>query len=251
MALKVYYDGSSDEQRREAVTLSGVAATESVWAEFEPLWDKVLEKYLVQDRILHMTDLMSFRGNFSPDKGWDEKQRHALLADLFNVYGHFDRQRDLEARSCTVILRDWARAKREMPKLVEPEAICVNFCVGGLRLPLECANEAKPILLYFDKNEPFMHKINRVWQRRRKIRNTFFRQIRTIKNVDSEYYPIQAADILAWIMNHSHRGIHDEFFELASVLAIRHFSECYDYDQIIADYPMGWLRPRTLNGSSA
>jgi len=243
VALRAYYDGCSDEQRREAVTLCGVAATETVWTEFEPLWEAVLQKHLVKDRILHMTDLMSFQKNFSRDNGWDAKQRHALLADLFNVMGHFDEHKHLAAYSCTVLLNDWVRAKRKIPKLQSAESMCVNVCVGGLHLPLECANEIRPILLYFDRGEKFMHKINRVWQRRKRLRGTLFGQIRSIEPANAEYYPIQAADILAWIVNHADRQIHNEFLDAASVIAIRRFSECYDYEKIVADYPMGWLRP--------
>lgn len=246
MALKAYYDGCSDEQQREAVTLTGVAATEEVWPDFERAWLAVLQKHLVKDNIVHMADLMGFHGNFSRENGWNEDQRRALLIDLFNVWGSMH-DVDFEARSCTVILDDWTRANDELEQLVEPEAICVNFCVGGLRLPLSCGNEPKPIMLYFDRNEPFMHKINRVWERKRKIANTLFSQIRTIEKADSEYLPIQAADILAWIVNHSDRGIQNVFLDISSVIAIRHSRLRYDYDKLIEHYPppLGWLKPNT------
>jgi hypothetical protein len=244
MALKAYYDGCTDERQLEAVTLTGVAATEEVWPDFEGAWLEVLRKHLVKDNIVHMTDLMSFQGNFSRENGWDEEQRHALLRDLFNVWGKLHKV-DLEARSCTVMLQDWERANRELDKLPEPEAICVNFCVGGLRLPLVCGNEPKPILLYFDQNEPFMHKINRVWQRKKKIPNTLFSQIRTIENATCEYFPIQAADILAWIVYHSDHGTVDDFLELSSTIAVRHSRLRYDYEKIMEHYPppLGWLKP--------
>jgi hypothetical protein len=246
MALKAYYDGSTDGQAIVAVTLSGVAATEKVWEKFEPAWLEVLRKYLVKDNIMHMAALMGFHNDFSPENGWDETQRNKLLGDLFNVWGSFDETVDLEARSCTVILKDWERANKQVRHLPEPEAICVNFCVGGLRLPLVCANEPKPIMLYFDQSEPFMHKINRVWQPRNKSVHSLFNQIRTIENATREYFPIQAADINAWIVNHSDMGMHDAFLETSMEIAVRyHHRKRYDYDAIMEDYPppLGWLKP--------
>jgi hypothetical protein len=252
MALTAYYDGCSDERQREAVTLTGFAAIEEVWRDFERAWLEVLQKYLVKDNVVHMADLMGFHGDFSREKGWDEKQRHLLLADLFNVWGKLH-EVDFEARSCTVMLDDWKRADAKLEQLPEPEAICVNFCVGGLRLPLVCANERKPVLLYFDVNEPFMHKINRVWQRKRKIENTLFSQIRTIKSANSEYFHIQAADILAWIVNHSDRGIEDIFLDISSMTAIRHSRLRYDYDKIMEHYPppLGWPKPNSTRSHAS
>jgi hypothetical protein len=252
MVLKAYYDGCSDGHQREAVTLTGVAATEEVWPNFEQAWTEALRKHLVKDDIVHMVDLMGFHENFSRGNGWDENQRRALLVGLFNVWGKLY-DYDLEARSCTVMLDDWKRADKQLEQLPEPEVICVNFCVGGLRLPLSCGNEPKPVLLYFDKNEPFMHKINRVWQRKRKIANTLFSQIRTIEKADSRCFPIQAADILAWIVNHSDRGLEDAFLDISSVIAIRHSRLRYDYEKIVEHYPppLGWLKPNTQSQSNA
>ncbi len=247
LVLKAYYDASRDGKGIEAVTLCGVAATQSVWEHFEPTWEAVLDKHMVPDRILRMADLMALEGAFSREKGWDERQRWALLGDLWNVLGAH-RDTNLRAYSCTVLLRDWARAKAAIiGKLRSPESMCVNFCVGGLRLPPECAGERKPILLYFDNNEPFMHKVNRVWQRYRRRRGTLFRQIGTIENVDSEYYPVQTADMLAWIVNRKHLGRRDALVNACAAcaaIAVDGSEKVYTYDTILEDYPDGTLRPR-------
>ena len=248
MALKAYYDGCNDELNHDAVTLAGIAGTESVWQQFEPEWEKVLRKHLVKDRILHMTDLMAFQGSFSPEYGWDETQRRVLLIDLWNVMGKLH-DSHLVAYSCSVLLKDWQDASAKIPHLASPESICVNFCVGGLDLPMECANEIKPVLLYFDHGEKFMRTVRRPWEKWKRQRGSLFRQIRSIEHTDSEYYPIQAADILAWVVNHAHRGIYDEFLGISSVLMIKHFSECYNYDKIIENYPSGRLKRQTTTSS--
>ena len=74
--------------------------------------------------------------------------------------------------------------------------------VGGLDLPMECANEIKPVLLYFDHGEKFMRTVRRPWEKWKRQRGSLFRQIRSIEHTDSEYYPIQAADILGMSARH-------------------------------------------------
>jgi len=124
--------------------------------------------------------------------------------------------------------------------------MCVNFCVGGLHLPIQCADERKPVVLYFDRNEKFMHTVRRVWDRWKKKQGTKFRQIATIENVDSEYYPLQAADLLAWIANRQRPHGQDQIVDvlkMAAILMIKHPSLYYDLDKILEHYPDGTLKP--------
>lgn len=244
MLLCVYYDGSTDSQRK-VITLCGVAATQSIWNEFEMKWKAVLAQHRIRE--LHMTDLMALRKEFAKDRGWDDNKRIELLVDLWNVFAAF-RLRHLLAYSCSVIMEDWNRAKEEISALNSPESISVNYCVGGLHLPEDCAGEARPVVLYFDRNEAFMHKVNRVWLKKRKLQGTLFRQIRDIIPADSEHVPIQAADMLAWIVNHQFNddlrqlsGV-PSLLKISSVIAIEHFCTTYNYEKILEDYPTGRLR---------
>ncbi len=91
-----------------------------------------------------------------------------------------------------------------------------------------------------------MHKVNRVWLRRRKERGTLFRQIRNIIPVDDTYRPIQLADMLAWIVNNETYGRNypeRASFGVGSVLMIEHFRDVYDYKKIVLCYPNGRLEP--------
>jgi hypothetical protein len=247
MLLKIYYDGSWD---KDSLTLCGVAATESVWQGFAPKWEGVLRKHLVRDDIFHMRDAMGFYGNFSRGHGWNETRRSLLLTDLINVIGSFrGPSHHLVAYSCTVLLDDWRLAKERIPKLPEPHAMCVNFCVGAFHLPMECADEKKPVLLYFDRKERFMHTIRRVWERRRKQPGKF-RQIAAIENVDSRCYPLQVADLLAWIKNRQRPHAQESFVDslrVAALLMVKHSSLYYDLDKIVEHYPRGILRPGVTN----
>jgi hypothetical protein len=161
MGLKAYYDGSGkNDNVTKVLTLAGFAASERIWNRFESEWKDVLERHDVQS--FHMSDAMTFNGQFELHKGWDETRRQALLKDFFNILGKF-RTDHFEAYSCSVILDDYRRAKCTIPELRSPEALCVNFCVGNLQLAIEYFDTPKPIKIYFDRNEAFLKTINNVW----------------------------------------------------------------------------------------
>jgi hypothetical protein len=126
MAFVAYYDGSGKSDQ-PSTTLTGIAAPESLWQKFEPLWLDALDRNEVPDRDFHMTDLMSSQRKF---QGWDARMRRNLLTDLFNVFGQF-RVLDFSAYSCTVFSDAYTNAKSKLPCLRKPEAICVDYCVGG------------------------------------------------------------------------------------------------------------------------
>ncbi|MGA2965104.1 MAG: DUF3800 domain-containing protein [Terriglobales bacterium] len=197
-----------------------------------------------------MTDLMCFSRNFSRRHGWDEIRRKSLLMGLFNVIGSFrGASYHLLARSCTVLLDDWRLAKEKLPVLPSPEAMCVNFCVGGLYLPKECVDEEKPVLLFFDRNEKFMHTVRRVWERRKK-RPGKFGQIGTIRQISSVHYPLQIADLLAWIVNRQRPHVQEQFVDslrMMAILTVEHPSLRYDLETIFDHYPEGKLRPGAKN----
>ena len=237
MALAAYYDSSADEKRIQSVTLSGVCATEMVWTTFEDRWALALGSV---DR-LHMAPLMSSKKEFL---GWDDNRKQNLLQRLWNAVGEL-RGQHLLAYTCTVLIPDWSLAKKQIPDLCSPESICVNFCVGNLHFDIESASEPSPLILYFDRTEPFMKKINRVWLRARKNNGTFFSYVRNIIPVDDSERPIQLADMLAWTANKNACGSqypHQWLLESASTLMIEHYKRVYDFDTILEKYPTGKLR---------
>ncbi len=255
MAFKAYYDGSGKSDL-PAITLTGVAAPKVLWQNFEPLWVKALDRNLVPDRDFHMPDLMGRHGKFID---WTDSQREALLTDLFNVFGHF-RCLDLTAYSCTVFLDAHRQAMKLIPQLRRPARICVDYCVGTLQLNMEESNsEQRPILLYFDRSEEFRRTINNIWLRHKKRKNGWASQVRGIFTVDRSDYPIQAADMLGWIINKARmqtarNGRPQPYQQLLLAdnlnkyecmfvqtwFMIQHYMKCYDDpQQIVTQYSNG------------
>lgn len=244
MAVRVYLDGSGKPES-QFITLSGIVGTEEIWAQFEPLWEEALSKNKVPlrkdgcpGRRFHMTDLFARSRGY---EGWDAIKERNLFVDLFNVLGKF-RPASLRAYSCTVSMVDYRKAKLIIPNLRKPEAICVNYCVGGMQFTSEELSSPHPIELYFDCNEGFLHTINSVWSVARKQHVGWADQIGCIVPVTDRYYPIQAADLLAGIVGRYHRGRDrwaGQWQMFSSHMMIEHRVELYEYASIVEKYKQG------------
>jgi Protein of unknown function (DUF3800) len=198
MDFEVYYDSSGRRGHQPATTLAGWAAPKHVWEQFSPLWEKALDDNGVTDRRFSMADLMGSYGRF---KGWDDQQKDQLLTALFNVLAKF-RPMGMSAYSCTVFFHAYDKAQAQVSKLRKPEAICVNHCVGGLQLTDERPeDESINLHLFFDQNERFLNTVNKVWLQTKKQQRGWPHQVRAIETRTESDYGIQAADLLAWIVN--------------------------------------------------
>jgi len=185
-----------------------------------------------------MTDANSQKGHF---KEWEKAKIDKLFEKLFNIIGEY-RQSDFECYSCTVALDHYRRAKKKIEsdghELRSPESICVNSCAGRIPFPEDCSG----IKLFFDRNEPFMHKINRNWERLRKKGPGWASQIESIAPSDSSIPGIQAADIYAWQSRRYHEKPEQPknifYFACLNIMA-GHIYELFDYNRILDRYPTG------------
>ncbi len=197
---------------------------------------------------LHMREAMWLKGEFA---GWTDDRVYRLLADLFNEclspIGRENFKNQFYGASCTVNLADYREVHNEIPELKEPEAICVDSVVKiALRALPENRNlpfgKEGTVELFFDKNEPFMHKVNRVWTRRpRNKLGHLLRLVSHIESADSHDVPgLQAADFLAWSTNRYHtHGLSDRFGAFAGVsrvLATPTYERYYDYKRFRKEF---------------
>ena len=250
LMLRGYYDGSGKKEDSRYLTLTGVVASESVWEAFEKRWTQVLVKHNVG--CFHMTDAMTLRRDFSPTNGWDDDKVDKLIRDLFNVLGEFranpDNLSNLVVLSCTIDMHDYRRADDENKVRLEPEAICVNFCFQLPRDIDEPDRQYPEIVLVFDMNECFQRMITRVWQDvkshneagwPKQVRDIVSRARELISTGSSNNCPMQAADMIAWIMNNLQ--INPErtaAWNIAMVAMIEHHFTAYDYTKLIEEYPV-------------
>lgn len=216
VAIKAYYDSSGkiDDPNTRYLTLAGYAGSPNAWRLFEERWSRVLKRHGCA--YMHMREFNSSQGNF---KGWTKPKKNELKKDLFNEcfseIGWGQYKGEFVGASCTINLNDYDRACTDKPSLFKkkPEYICTNFVVNIAMMVLP-DNKNMPfgkggtIELYFDKGEPFLHTIDRIW--RDKPKNQLkgpLQLISKIAKVDKhQVIGLQAADFLAWSSNRSYVG---------------------------------------------
>jgi hypothetical protein len=247
--IKAYYDGSgkSDNPKCRAITLAGLAASESVWQKFEIEWGKVLKEYGI--KWVHMTDLMSFGHEFSRRYGWDEIKRSQLIRELLGVLGKLRfiegaaLGSNLMASTCTVLMEDYRRALKEIPKLRIPEAICVRFCANMIPYDIDVDNGGNrpKLIMIFDQNEDFLHTIDKNWRKPKKKADAGWpKQIECICKVNSkDIKPLQAADFFAWLVNKKDKEGKQSPYSLVISIVTEHRSFLYNYNTIKETFPNG------------
>lgn len=94
------------------------------------------------------------------------------------------------------MVEDYLRCKEDHPELYSIESMCVNCCVSNSDI-----GDDGNLRLFFDQNERFLHKINRVWvKEKRKCLGGWPDQIQSNSPASAkESLLIQVADMLAWV----------------------------------------------------
>jgi hypothetical protein len=197
VVLKAYHDGSWDDS---ILTLGCLAAPEDVWRTIEDRWELILQREKIG--AWHTADAMSCRGAFEK---WKRSESIRVAGDLFALIQTFLPFDLLQWRSCSILRADYSEALRANEFLRPAEAICVDACMGRI---VGHRSDDFPMLVYFDQHEEFMKHTDEVYRKAKSLRRrdlTWWKQVKCISAVNSdEFYPLQAADLVAWSMR-----IHD------------------------------------------
>lgn len=204
VALKSYFDGAvgfaGDDKTAtpKCMTLTCLAADETVWKELEPAWEGV-RKARGNPLYLHMTDAMSLEGEVYGN--WNADDRDYLLDGLWGVLQQFGKNPRLHSFTCSIDLVAYERWKK-IKNHPSPARLCVRYAFPDM-LKWYCSF-SDPILdlmdLYFDRGESFMRHLDADWKSKR-IRSQYpvWNLIRTIAPVDMRTTPpIQMADMICW-----------------------------------------------------
>ena len=255
IVIRGFYDGSATAVGpRRSITLAGYAGTPEKLAVLEALWPDVLAGDGSRPAVacLHMTDAHALKGAFTPEKGWTKKHVWRLFCDVASCLSKVGRRREGEqyaflGATCTIPLDDYERAVSALPNLKnkEPEAICVD-CVTEVAIRMLApigggaeVDELKSVgsvELFFDHNEPFLHKINRVWiQRAAPDKPRVLELVSRIEPLKDKPPALQAADYLAWLTN---RHLRDGDIQCGvfRIVSAPMFGFEYTYDRLLQEY---------------
>ena len=213
LVVKGYFDGSVTGPY---VTLAGFAGSIAAWHALYGTWNEVVERWLQQGGphfdFMHMTDAHALRGQFSPENGWTEDLVKNLVDRFFRDCLHpvcLSMKDQMRAVSVTVNSDEYSRAQSMFSALskVKPlHAICVDGTVTvALSLldddPIAASGKRGKVELIFDRTEPFVRWLHRVWDGNKK-RNPYAHLIASITASSAEdAIGIQAADMMAWSAN--------------------------------------------------
>lgn len=228
--LKVFLDGSgkSSPETCQFRTLASVFADDTVWEDFELKWSEVLGKYHVP--YSHMKELL---GNHGPFEKWSESQKRDFVLELRACLNHEDRGSFIGC-SLTVSMSDYRRLASASS--VKPaEAVCVDFCVThAFGHPAFQRGRAE---IFFDKDEQFIHWLERIWSRSKQTASSWASYVSTLTSSEMrEVIPIQAADLLAWAANRHYCSDKHDFWKINhpfSLLLMPHYHQLYEEPQLL------------------
>jgi hypothetical protein len=81
--MKAYFDGSNgiDESGDQWITLAAIAATDSVWADFDQRWEFMLHRRYPMAHYIHMTEILGDEDPFDTQAGWCVDKKQSLVRD--------------------------------------------------------------------------------------------------------------------------------------------------------------------------
>jgi hypothetical protein len=256
---KGFFDGGNqaDSTQYDIVTLAAFSGSEIQWRNFDAKWNAKLTKHGAP--WLHTTDAIGLTKDFSKRKGWDEDKVQRLIEDCVSVIATCSAVRKgrqithagIRPASISVLLKDFKRALLKIPDLGSAEHICATQCTGfclhyGLHIG------AVKFQLFFDRNEPFCgHIQDRVNNRQAKKLDPLWNHVVFVGEGDMRDIPgLQAADLLAWSINHDHEENGPRYEWQRRLLMIDRDKELFDFSKLskpqrqVIDLVKTWKLPR-------
>jgi hypothetical protein len=197
MTLKAFVDESGEGQL-PVLVLAGWVSTASRWATFSDEWDVLLHTYGVS--ALHMTDAMTFNGEF---RGWSRIRRDEFLTQAQRLVNEHTRS----GIAYVLHLKDFAEAARAEPNM--PKQMTRPYYYAFFGLIHEAIRNAsllgidEPINFVFDERSiKDKQEIFAAW-------DDFATQFPLNRDLiggsptfesDIGIKPLQAADLSAWII---------------------------------------------------
>jgi hypothetical protein len=225
--MKVYYDGSvgKDDNGDVWITLGAIAATDSVWAEFDTKWSKMLRSRYPVAPYIHMIELLDAEDPFEPQAGWGQDEKLQLVQDAIVLLSQINKSEFVMAWSSineSERLRLHDRGET-VPR--DPYLFCTTDCLfltlGGYiaNVPDE---QKEPICIFYDRGESFLGNFKNNWLQGR----TKLGQIPNPGNAWDCFKEVAELDL----SNHS--GLH-----VADMVAWSHTRSLSDRER-----PFSWLK---------
>ena len=239
---KGFFDGGNqaDSTQYDIVTLAAFSGSAIQWKNFDVKWNANLKKH--DAPWLHTTDAIGLTKEFSKRHGWTKDRVDRLITDCVSILTTCSAVRKeivithagIRPATVSVLLKDFQRVLAVIPDIGSVEHICATQCTAfclhyGLHIG------AISFEMFFDRNEPFFgHIQDRVNNRQAKHFDPIWKRVHTLAESEMHNLPgLQAADLLAWTINDSHKLNGTRFEWQNKLLAIDRDKEWFDYDRLL------------------
>jgi Protein of unknown function (DUF3800) len=199
--LTVYCDESGTDAKNRVACVAGYIGQISEWRRFEQDWMLILKKSPYRVKMMHRSNLETWHGEFTEERGWDEERRKEFLRELHPII----RSRTRVAVGIAVIKEDWEAVMPEWFKEFFGGVYgwCAHECVVAARVWCERSIRRynHPINWVFEKATGIdgQRQVAQMFAEleRDPIMSKEFR-IGSLIFASKEVVPLQAADVLAY-----------------------------------------------------
>ena len=199
--------GKYDDPNNCTVSVCGVVSSLEKWTAFEKAWKNVLDHYKIS--WFHMREFAHFKGEFS---GWEDYKRREFINALVDVM-HKDVIGCIAATMSKYHF-DGLTAQQRLAIGNDPYYLCFLACIiRSAETVLHLASEETVEVIFAD-NPNFKGKAGEFWQRvkgqdspesiRKRLGNI------TLDAEPRDVLPLQAADLVAYEINHHLTEIYKE-----------------------------------------
>jgi hypothetical protein len=235
--MKCFFDGGNepDSTAYKVVTLAGLVGTHPQWRKFDSDWKKtVIGKHGAQ--YAHATDATALQNDFA---NWSQSRVDAMYGDCVRVlreHAAVSHQRlGLLPVTITVLNEDFLRAYETVPELGSSAMHCAVQCCELCFQFGEVFYPDNKYQLYFDQGEPYYgHIVNRYNNRKAKRIEPIWERVVVLAEANMRVTPgLQAADMLAWAVNHHYTDGQCVRDWQASLFEIHREEQLLDYDMLV------------------
>lgn len=191
-----FFDDSGKFADTDFVCIAGYIAHDSAWEELCQKWGMLLLRHNIP--FIHMKDLIPLRGPYE-NLGWDIAKRDEVLREFIDVIrehvvGGFGVGVDSK------YLRSMCKDAKQ--QIGDPAMLCFQRILRIVVNKLQSVGYQSSISPVFDDCEEYSVRCYRMWSRLRKNAPELSAAVPSITFAnDHHFWPLQAADVLAWETN--------------------------------------------------
>lgn len=197
--MHAFFDESGKFHDNDFVCIAGYIAEDAYWDTFCKEWQSLLKKHGLQ--AIHMTDLMALQGQFKC-LGWSEQKKLLVVKDFIDAI----RNNILVGFAVGLDAKYYRSMMKETQKKFKPHVFCFARVIKLLMNRHSAWGWTEPISSIFDDCRQYSMKCYSALCDIKEKHAGVSKLIASITFADDEvFYPLQAADMLAYATRHEQK----------------------------------------------